>query len=297
MRLVFVAVLSLPLTLAAHAALARNTSTHHVAITTSSAHATQDVKAKTVYHNIHGRPITAEAFNKAVKTGHHFSIELTADHKHAILTLLPKGATGGINFGNLPKLDVAIGGTLPAFRLPLLGGGHASPASLQGAPTLVDLFFAQCGACVEELPALNAYKASHPKMHFLAITFDGKKTAADFVAKRHFTWPVAYAGGTYLNKRLKVSSYPTLFLLDGNGHLRAMRTGSPPITTTSKVHGKAGSKSTISNSFEVESAAALDAHLAHSAQKGAANQKQQTAWLSHWVKQHLKQSAHGHAAP
>lgn len=271
MHSLFTGLFLIPLALACHPVQAQSSSHTVVKAMSNTPHGTRLAKPKATYRNAKGHTISQAEFAKAMKNGQHFGMKPSADGKRITITLLPAGSSGGIDPSNMPKPNIAIGGAMPPFELPTLGGGKANPASLAGATTLVDLFFAECVGCIEELPALNAYAAAHPNMHFLAITFDDAKTAKSFVDKRHFNWPVAYNGSDYLDKRLKVHSYPTLFLLDARGRLLAMRSGSLPIQTI-KV---------------------MDAHAA--AAKGvlpdaAVNKKAQLKWLDQWVGQHMASS-------
>ncbi|HET6586453.1 MAG TPA: TlpA disulfide reductase family protein [Oleiagrimonas sp.] len=185
--------------------------------------------------------------------------------RHSVLKLLVPGTSvgGGIIIALKPNIDM--GKPLPRFSLPLVSGGKTNPASIKGATTLVDFFFSGCAGCIEELPALNAYAASHPHMHFLAITYDDANTAKIFVNKRHFAWPVAYNGQAYLDQ-LKVSVYPTLLLLDANGDVRAMHIGSMPFDSPPPSNGK----------------------LAMPDVK--AIKTSQVKWLDHWVGQHMASS-------
>lgn len=222
---------------------------------------------KTVYRDAKGKPISAADFTHAVTSGgRSFSPKLSADHKTLTMSLLPKGDSGGKSFMRIASPKLTVGQPLPAFTLPLTHGGKVSSTALRGAPTLVDFFFADCVACIEELPAMNAYIAQHPEMHFLAITYDDAKTATAFVAKRHFAWPVAYAGQAYVDK-LSVRAYPTLLLLDAKGRLLAMHMGGIPIETASigAALGLSGTDPTTDAKAE----------------------KSQHAWLEHWVKQGL----------
>lgn len=222
---------------------------------------------KMMYRDAKGKPISADAFAQAVtRDGRGFSPKLSADQKTLTMSLLPKDDTGGKRFTRIGSPKLTVGKPLPSFTLPLIDGGKANDGALRGAPTLVDFFFADCIACIQELPAMNTYIAQHPKMHFLAITYDDAKTAKAFVSKHHFVWPVAYAGQSYVD-RLNIRAYPTLLLLDANGRLLATHMGGIPIATMSIGAALGLSGTTATN----------DAKATNS----------QRAWLAHWVKQGL----------
>ena len=191
------------------------------------------VQFKKLYRDASGKPISEVQFMKAVQAGSDFAPALDPVAKTVTLTL---------KAGNRVSDTAALrpGQTLPDFKLPTVAHAEATPGQLLGKPALVDFFFADCVPCMQEVPALNAYAASHPDMHVLAITFDDAKTASAFVSKRHFRWPVAY-GSQPLNDKLQVRDYPTLLLLDAKGRLLAMRSGGIPATGTS-THAESASQ-------------------------------------------------------
>lgn len=262
MRTLLVCLALLSFALTSHPAQAQSTAA------STSTHFVKLGKSNTTYQDAEGHAINQEAFAKATRAGRHFSMKLSNDHKRVALKLLAPGASTGGGIIIASKSNIDMGKPLPRFSLPVVSGGKANSASIQGATTLVDFFFSKCVGCIEELPALNAYAASHPHMHFLAITYDAADTAKAFVNKRHFTWPVAYDGQTYLNQ-LKISVYPTLVLLDANGDARAIHIGSLPFDSPPPLDGKLATP-------DVEAIKAS-----------------QLKWLDHWVGQHMASSAMG----
>lgn len=204
-----------------------------------------------VYHDTDGKQIDAATFAKAIKSGSAYSPAIDPAKKIVTLTLQTAASAGN-------GLAIRVGQTLPGFHLPTLDHNVASPDMLVGKPTLVDFFFADCVACIEELPALNAYAAKHPEMNFLAVTFDDAKTARDFVRQRHFGWPVAYDGKPLVEK-LGMQDFPTMLLLDAEGNLLTSYSGSMPIEVQQT------GNSPVAEPGKAES------------------QKLQLQWLVHWV--------------
>lgn len=212
------------------------------------------------YRDANGKPIDAATFNEAIKSGRDFTPTLDPGKKVLTLTLKSSMATAASS-----DLAIHAGQTLPHFHLPTLDRIKVSPVELDGKPTLVDFFFADCVGCIEELPALDAYAAKHPDMHFLAVTFDDAVTAQNFVRQRHFRWPVAYDGKPLLDQ-LGVREFPTMLLLDTHGQLLAIRTGSLPYSAKESVNSS-------------------------TAQPDEAERKQsQLQWLDHWVTNTLAHS-------
>lgn len=218
------------------------------------------------YLDAKGSVIDAQAFLAGTRAGLKFDMTHGKDSGAVIFKLLPRGTAGGTSMTTAGKPDPTIGKALPDFQLSTVSGLQVSPTALVGQPTLVDFFFADCVACIEELPALNAYAAQHPDMNFLAVTFDDAQTAKDFVKERQFEWPVAY-DGKRLTDELSVVSYPTMLLLDASGNVLASHSGSIPISVTQVT--SSGSKPSF-----VEPSAG-DA------------KKSQMKWLDEWVKEGL----------
>lgn len=182
-----------------------------------------------VYRDADGKRIDAATFTKAIETGSDFTPTLDTGKKALTLTLKSGKATGD-------DLTIHVGQTLPYFHLPTVDHSYISPSQVAGKPVLVDFFFATCIACIEELPALNAYAKEHPEMQVLAVTFDDEKTAQDFVRARNFRWPVAYEGKAVV-AHLGVSQYPTMLLFGAKGRLLASHTGSIPVQFSRSSNG------------------------------------------------------------
>lgn len=215
------------------------------------------------YQDTKGNIIDAQAFTTATKQGQRFEMKPDPNGEGIIFALLPPGATGGNSLTATQKPSQKVGKPLPEFQLPTVAGGHASPTTLTGKQTVVDFFFADCVACIEELPALNAYAAQHPDMNFLAITFDDATIAKAFVQNRHFDWPVAYDGKPLMNK-LSITAFPTMMLLDKTGHVLASHSGSIPVSYT-------------------QTAAEAAKHTPPPKPSASARKKAQLQWLGKWV--------------
>jgi peroxiredoxin len=114
--------------------------------------------------------------------------------------------------------------TMPPFELRDLAGKRVTSASLEGKPTLVNFFFAQCVPCILEVGPINGYAAKHPEMNFLAVTFDEAAVAREFVARYRFRWRVVPDARDFID-RMKVKQYPLMALFDARGKLLGMRRG------------------------------------------------------------------------
>jgi thiol-disulfide isomerase/thioredoxin len=113
---------------------------------------------------------------------------------------------------------------MPAFDLRDLAGKHVTAASLKGKPTVVSFYFSQCKPCILEVGPLNRFSAGRPDLNFLAMTFDERSEAREFVARYKLRWRVVPDARDVID-RVRVKQYPTLALFDAQGRLLGTRLG------------------------------------------------------------------------
>lgn len=121
----------------------------------------------------------------------------------------------------------------PAFALMDLDGKSVSLESLKGSVVVVDFWATWCGPCVASFPgmqkAVNKF-AQSPDVKFLFVNTwqseaDKKKNAADFIAKKKYTFQVLLDDNDDVVTNFKVSGIPTKFILDKNGNVRFRSVG------------------------------------------------------------------------
>lgn len=180
------------------------------------------------YRDAEGKAITRSAFITEV-FDHHGTFSLDHDPaKHtADLRLNRPGSQAALlakaaaSSAHARTAMLKPGQAWPAFRLANLQGRMVDAASLRGHTTLINFYFSQCAPCVQETPVLTAYAHAHPKVSVLAITFDDAGTTRDYVARRHFDWPVLPDAGTLIES-VGVSAYPAMALVGPDGHVLRM---------------------------------------------------------------------------
>ncbi|MGH8124340.1 MAG: TlpA family protein disulfide reductase [Rhodanobacteraceae bacterium] len=203
------------------------------------------VHYKVVFHDEHGKTTDQKTFAAGASKQQRYTTRLDKQNGTAILTLLPIGTnkpgaeptsiwaralTTATRMAPAPKP----GTRFAAFDLPKVGGGRISSATLKGKLYVVDFFFADCVGCIAELPILNAFHKRYPQRQVVALTFDNAKTAAGFVSKRHFNWPVAY-GAMSFDHKLGIKVYPTMVVVGADGKVHATRVGSDTDLTPAKL--------------------------------------------------------------
>lgn len=121
----------------------------------------------------------------------------------------------------------------PAFTLMDLDGKPVSLESLRGSVVVVDFWATWCGPCVASFPgmqkAVTKY-AQSPDVKFLFVNTwqseaDKKKNAADFIAKKKYTFQVLLDDNDDVVTNFKVSGIPTKFIIDKNGNVRFKSVG------------------------------------------------------------------------
>jgi cytochrome c biogenesis protein CcmG/thiol:disulfide interchange protein DsbE len=119
----------------------------------------------------------------------------------------------------------------PALPREHLVGPSVTLASLLsgagGRPVLVVFWASWCGPCVREAPALERfYRSSAGHGRMVGVNWsDGLSGARSFLRRYSWTFPnVRDSEGTVGND-YRLTGLPTTFVLDSNGHIRAVLRG------------------------------------------------------------------------
>jgi peroxiredoxin len=107
---------------------------------------------------------------------------------------------------------------LPAIEARDLSGRPVRRVHLDGKHTLLTFYFSSCVPCIQEVPALNAYREAHPELNYVAITFDPAADARRFVSERKLNWPVVADAGRFL-RDAGVRSFPGYMLVAPDGRI------------------------------------------------------------------------------
>lgn len=112
---------------------------------------------------------------------------------------------------------------LPAFELPMLGGGALSSTQLQGKVHILNFFATWCGPCKAELPDLQKFyaqqDASRVALILVAAGSEHRLDIRAFVDQFKLKFPVALEGEMLLGQ-LGGSGLPSTVIVDEHGHVQ-----------------------------------------------------------------------------
>jgi peroxiredoxin len=181
---------------------------------------------KITYLDERGLKMSEYAFFEHVTDGQSFAAEKVKDVGGATVETLKLHTKEQQAQSDKPATyKIKPGEKFPGFRLEQLAGGKIDSKQLAGHFALVNFYFAQCAPCRKEIPDLNALAMAHKDMKFVALTFDSKDDARQFVSDTQFAWPIAPDANSFIQE-IGVKAYPAFALLDPKGIVVAMATHS-----------------------------------------------------------------------
>jgi thiol-disulfide isomerase/thioredoxin len=123
------------------------------------------------------------------------------------------------------------------FTLVTADGQTVSSTSMKGKYVVFDFWNTGCGVCFRKFPQLQQYHTQYqqnPKVKFFAVNIplsrDTPGDATDIIASKGYTFPTLFAEDQSLASLFKVSSYPTVVIMDPSQHViyRGMLDGIDP---------------------------------------------------------------------
>ncbi len=113
------------------------------------------------------------------------------------------------------------GEQVPPFTLTSADGNTITVESFRGKPVLIDFWATWCAPCVTSLPRIAQIYEETKGKGLIVISVDRDeeaKTAADFLAKKGYTWPNFHDNGE-MEKLVGSSGIPRTMLIDGGGKI------------------------------------------------------------------------------
>ena len=112
------------------------------------------------------------------------------------------------------------GTEVPDFNFTDLNGTVYNRESTKGKVVVLKCWYIHCLSCVQEMPALNEVVKQYKKQKdilFLSLAYDSKEELETFLTHTKFDYAVVPLQQKYMEETLKVTGYPTQFIISRNG--------------------------------------------------------------------------------
>ncbi len=115
----------------------------------------------------------------------------------------------------------------PAFSFTSRDGQHISLEDLAGKTVLIDFWGSWCQPCVASTPGLIRLRRKFvgQPVVFLGIAQDQEDTWTRYLERNAMDWPQYLDSSNRVLRLFNVHTYPTYVILDGDGVMRARRSG------------------------------------------------------------------------
>ena len=136
---------------------------------------------------------------------------------------LPNLFSSGRGVAVLPSVDEPA----PDFTLANLDGTSLSLADLRGKNVLINFWATWCGPCRQEMPMIEgAYRAYAPDLVVLAVNIGEEPwRVKKFVQDLGLSFEVLMDEANEVQTLYRVRAYPTTYLVDTQGVVRAQHIG------------------------------------------------------------------------
>jgi cytochrome c biogenesis protein CcmG/thiol:disulfide interchange protein DsbE len=148
-------------------------------------------------------------------------------------------------FALLPKLfteHAAVSGKpAPEFSVEAIANVPDKPrlalSELRGKVVILDFWATWCGPCKAQSPVLDSLQRKFQDRGLVVVgmnTNDGEGNAKEWAASHGVVYPIVYDQNDTVAHGYNVNSFPTLFVIDREGKIAAMRVG---FTSSNELEG------------------------------------------------------------
>lgn len=167
--------------------------------------------------------ISKRDFFELLTTGKFIALKLTGENGESY-RLFELGKNADPEIGNVMKNIASVefehykleGTKFPDFNFTDLNGQIFKSNDFKDKIVVLKCWFIRCQACVAEMPELNElidqYKNDR-NIVFLSLASDSSESLQRFLLKREFKYPVISVSKEYFSDSLKISSFPTHFII------------------------------------------------------------------------------------
>lgn len=173
--------------------------------------------------------ISKELFLKQLSIGEYIPLKIEGTElKYKLFKLKPSIdldiKTQVKRLGDDGYLKYKMEGTkMPTFEFEDVKGNIYNNESIAGKIVVLKCWFIRCVSCVKEMPELNDLVKSYTKRKdvlFISLAYDTKEKLDSFLLTHKFNYAVLPVPETFMEGPLKVSGYPTHFIIDKTGIIR-----------------------------------------------------------------------------
>lgn len=119
------------------------------------------------------------------------------------------------------------GTEFPEFKFTDLNGNTYTKENIKGKILVLKCWFIHCQQCIAEMPVLNDLTKKYRNRKdiiFLSLAYDSKEKLKTFLLQTKFNYAVIPTEQDYMEGKLKVSAYPTHFIINKNGLIAKVTT-------------------------------------------------------------------------
>ena len=181
--------------------------------------------------NADSKVISKEKFLEILASGGYIPVPMTMDDTTLIYKLhqieSPEKAQIVSVMQDLAQTELEWykreGTKIPKFNFTDLNGNIYTNENTKGKTLVLKCWFIHCMSCVAEIPALNKMVAEYKNrkdLLFISLAYDSKEQLKGFLAKKKFDYAVVPVKESFIVEDLKVSAYPTHFIINKEGIIK-----------------------------------------------------------------------------